>query len=898
MLPPMRHVRTALVVSLVSSIALVACGSREAGPEPVAPAPKPAPVATAPTPPALRLDDSVVPREYALDLTLDPGKADFRGAINISVEVARPTRLIWLHGKRMTVGAATVSAGGKELTATATPSGEFLGLALPEPVGPGAATIHIEYTGQAPTADTEGLFRQTDGGHTYLYSQFEPTGARLAFPCFDEPSFKVPWQVTLHVPKGMVALSNTAVASESTEGDVQTVVFGKTRPLPSYLVALAVGPFDLIDLGRAGRNKIPMRIAVLKGRAAEARYAKKVTGEIVAGLENYFDVPFPYEKLDSVAVPTFLGAMENPGLITYSSPIILASPNEETPQFEQGYAETAAHEIAHHWFGDQVTMAWWDDIWLNESFASFMADRVVDDWQKSWGIAVGRVKDLQRAFNADGLISARKVHNPIAEHNDIAGAFDAISYQKGGALLDMFEAWMGRPSFQRAIHAYLVAHAWGNATSKDFIAALAAESRPEVAAAFESFIEQGGIPLVSLDLACTSGKPELVLGQERFLPIGSKGSADQTWSVPMCVGFPRGAKSAVQCFLFTGKSQRVPLDSPTCPAWVDGNAGGHGYYRVAYARDLGQQVLDHGKLDTAGRTSALFNVKAMVDSGHAPMSQLLEVIPSVARDRDPEIVGVALSLVEDIEPLVDAALVPSYRRFLTRSFARSALAVGWKPRRGESSQTSKLRPSLLNSAGLIGQEPKVVAGARALARRYLAHPAGFDPTLGGLALATSMRAGGDPGLFDRLESAFEKSSDHHVRAALLAGMVMSRDPAQRERTLARTRGDELTLEERFTVLFVAMSDPAERDPVWDYVTKNLDPIAAGLPFLVRPGIIQFGGFFCDAEHRKVVDTVFRAKFERLPGGAKQLKQSLERMDLCIARRAKHGADVAAFLGKQ
>ncbi len=902
MLRGMLAERVAPVSALVLVLVLAACGSRESGP--AAPsATTRAPETSAPggpTPPALRLDGSLVPSEYAVELTLDPARPDFRGVATIAVTLGSETRHIWLHGKRLEVTSATVTgAGGKPVAATAALSGEFLGLALAEPVGPGPATLRFEYLGQMPTTEQEGVFRQVDAGNTYIYTQFEATGARLAFPCFDEPSFKVPWQLTLHVPDGMVALSNTPVEKESTEGSTRTLVFKRTRPLPSYLVALAVGPFDMVDLGRAGRGKTPMRIAVMKGRASEARYAKKVTGQILIGMENYFDIPYPYEKLDSVVVPSFLGAMENPGLITYTARSILAKPNEETPAFEESYAGLAAHEIGHHWFGDLVTMVWWDDIWLNESFATFIADRVIDDWQKSWGIPVSRVKGAQNAFATDSLVTARKVHNPIRQHNDIIGAFDSISYQKGGALLDMFEAWMGRPSFQKAIRRYLKQHAWGNATSRDFIAALAAESRPEIAAAFEGFIEQGGIPLVSLALECAAGKPpELVLGQERFLPVGSRGSARQTWSVPMCVGFPRGKKTAVQCFLFGDQKARVALETETCPAWVDGNSGGHGYYRVAYAGDLQQTLFAQGDLDTAGRVAALFNSRAMVDAGHGKMSDLLAVIPSVAKNRDPEIVGTALELAVSIEPFVGDAERAGYTRFLARSFASPARVIGWKPRRGEGVQVSKLRPNLLGLAAMHGEDPALNAWARMLAQRFLANPRSLDPQLGGVVLASAMRSGGDGKLFDRLEAAFNRTQDKNFRAALLAGMVMSRDPVQRDRTIARLTADKLTLEELFTLAFFAMSDPSTREPAWNHMVKNVDRLLAALPFLVRPAVVQLGGFFCDAEHRKTVDTVLRAKVEKLPGGQKQLGEVLEKLDLCIARRARFGPDVAAFLARQ
>jgi cytosol alanyl aminopeptidase len=865
------------------SILLAACASRPAQP-----------VATPgeATAPALRLDGSVVPTEYALDLALDPAKADFRGQVSIAVEVKRPTRVIWLHGKRLQVTAATVVAG-KELTATANASGEFLSLTLPEAIAPGRARIRLEYVGQMPTTDQEGVFRQTEGGKTYIYTQFEATGARLAFPCFDEPSYKVPWQITLHVPDTMVALGNTLPERETASGAGRTVVFGKTKPLPSYLIALAVGPFDLVDLGRGGRNHIPMRIAVPSGRAAEARYAGRVTGQLLEALERYFDIPYPYDKLDTVAMVSFPGAMENAGMVTYGARILLAKPSEETPAFEKLYADVAAHELAHQWFGDLVTMAWWDDIWLNESFATFMADRVIDDWQKSWGVAVDRVKRAQQAFAADSLITARKVHNPIQQHNDILGAFDSITYQKGGSLLDMFEGWMGRSTFQGAIHGYLARHAFGNATSRDFIATLAAQSGPGVGAAFAGFIEQGGIPLVSVALDCPAGgAAQLVLGQQRFLPVGSKGSAEQTWSIPMCVAFPGGR----QCFLFSDRNARVALETRSCPRWVDANTGGRGYYRLFYAGNLGNRLLAEAPLDTAGRASTLFNFAAMVDAGRVPMSQLLSIIPGVARDKEPDILDVAIDLGIQIEPFVSESGRRHYARFLAESFAPPARALGWKPRPGESLQTSRLRPRLLAVAALQGNDPALIAGARPLAADFLRKPDTLDPRLATVVLATAAEA--DPQLFEKLEAAFAKTADQNVRSALLAGLVMSRGPGQRDRTLARLSTGSLTIEEMIPMLTTAMRDPVTRGPSYDYVSQNYERVTATLSPLVRPALVEIATAFCDETHRKHVDTVLRDKVKDLPGGSKQIDEVLERIDLCITRRARFGKDVADFLEKR
>ncbi|HVV88226.1 MAG TPA: M1 family metallopeptidase, partial [Kofleriaceae bacterium] len=846
---------------------------------------------------------------YALDLSLDPARDSFDGTITIDVRLDHAARDLWLHGKALTIDRATITstatAGAAAQDATATEHGEFLLLSTPEAVPAGPATIRIAYHGQAPVSmsDQEGLFRQAEDGATYLYSQFEATGARRAFPCFDEPSFKVPWQLTLHVPAGLVAVSNTPIESERDDGDRHTVVFTRTPPLPSYLVALAVGPFDVVDLGPAGVNHTPVRAVVPHGRATETRYLEQATPALLAGLERYLGLPFPYPKLDLVAIPTFLGAMENPGMITYASKIILAKPSEESADFQQELAGTVAHEMAHHWFGDLVTMSWWDDIWLNESFADFMADRVVDDWQPRWSIRLHRLQAAQTAFAADSLVSARKIHNPIREHNDIVGAFDAISYEKGGAVLSMFEAWIGRDTFQKVLHDYLTAHAGGNAGAQDFIDALAKASRPDISTAFASFLEQGGIPLVSLDLACTGDRAELVLSQERFLPIGSPGSADQTWTIPMCVatGGAAGAGAVAkpspdQCFLFSGKTARVPLTAPGCPAWVDGNAGGRGYYRVRYTPALGAALLATPAIDSVSRAAALYNLRAMVDAGHAPMSELLAVIPAVAADKAPELTDVALDLALGIDPFVADDQRAAYVRFLGKAFAGPARAAGWTPHADEAAIVATMRPKLLATTAVLAQDPKLLAQAKKLAAAYLRKPTTMDPGLAAVALAAATHAG-DDALARKLEAAFAKTEDHNLRGALLGGMVLAHDPAVRAAAIAHLGAGDLTLEELITLIFSAAGDPTSRGEVYAFVSHHLDQVLDAMPFLVRPAIVRVTGFYCDAAHRADLDTIFRPKVEPLPGGDKEVTEAAEALDLCIAKRAAVAADVAAFLAK-
>lgn len=886
--------------SLLFALAVAACGGSSPRPTSPATAPPPAPTSadtTAPAsrpPPTLRLDDTAAPRGYQLDLTLDPSREDFIGQVTIEVELSRATDVLWMHGKHLSVERATVAAGATQ-DATAEVAGEFLRLAVPRAIGPGRATVTIAYRGQLPDDDMEGLFRQTENGQPYIYSHFEPTGARRAFPSFDEPAFKVPWQLTVRVPRGMVALGNTPIEREADDGDLHVVTFKRTPPMPSYLVALAVGPFDLVDLGTAGRNRVPLRLAVPRGRVADTRYAREVTGQLLEHLEAYLDTPFPYEKLDSVALPTFLGAMENPGLITYAEQLILSPPAAESFGFRRTYATIAAHEMAHHWFGDLVTMTWWDDIWLNESFADFMADRAVDDWQPSWNTPMTRLRSAQSAFAADALMSARKIHNPIRSHEDIVGVFDTISYTKGGALLSMFESWVGRDAFRKVLRDYLAAHAWGNASSADFIAALTAGSRPEVARAFASFLDQGGIPLVSMSLSCAGDRATLALAQERFLPIGSSGAAGQTWSIPMCVEVPSGGATATQCFLFDAARASVPLTAAGCPAWVDGNADGRGYYRVKYEGELGRALVAAAGLSPRARAATLFNLQALVDGGHRPMSALLDALPAAATANDDALLEAALDLTQGIDAYVDDAQVGSYHRFLVRTFGKPARALGWTPRPGESASAAGLRPRLLSVAAVLGQDPALVRDARKLAAQYVAHPDRFDPRLASLALATATRAG-DP-LAGKLAGKLARTTDRTTRAAFLASMVLARDPAVRTAAVAQLSNADLSVEELVAMVFSSAAVPASRDEVYAYVTEHLEAVMAVMPFMVRPAVVRLAGFYCDRPHRDDVDTIFAPRVSKVPGGEKELAEVREAIDLCVAKRAAFGPEVSAFLAR-
>ena len=421
------------------------------------------------TPPKLRLQEQqkIEPVSYRADLTLDPMKDTFSGSLLIRLQISESTNTIWLNAHHLSIASVTLTSGGNNLTGKATPAGDdFVGIAFDTPVPTGPAELSIQYTGEVKKGDTAGLFRVDDKGNSYLLTQFESTDARDVFPSFDEPVYKVPWKLTLHVPAQDTALSNTPIASDHTEGNIRTVEFAETKPLPSYLIAFGVGPFEYLDAGTACKKHIPVRIVVPKGRAAEAKYAAEVTPQILTRLEEYFGIPYPYDKSDQVSVPVTLGfgAMENAGMVTYGQTIILADPSSDGIARQREYASVAAHELAHQWFGDLVTTSWWNDIWLNEAFATWIEQKILAEWKPEWNTRIADVNTKLEAEDQDSLISARQIRQPIESKGDIGAAFDDITYLKGVAVIGMFENWIGSADFRagvQRIKRLCVSHRYG-----------------------------------------------------------------------------------------------------------------------------------------------------------------------------------------------------------------------------------------------------------------------------------------------------------------------------------------------------------------------------------------------------------------------------------------------------
>ena len=497
-------------------------------------------------------------------------------------------------------------------------------------------------------------------------------------------------------------------------------------------------------------------------------YASEVTGPLLAALEEYFEIPYPFGKLDNLAIPQTVGfgAMENPGLVTYVDRLILADPARQTIERQRAYAGTAAHENAHMWFGDYVTMKWWDDIWLNEGFATWMAGKIVAQWKPEWGGEDENAGRRSSAMGADSLASSQPVRRPIHNQGDIQSAFDGISYAKGGALLSMFETWMGPERFRKGVQRYMKTHAWGNATSDDFLAALAAEGAPEVAQSFATFLDQPGVPVVSVAVTCEAGKGKLALAQRRYVPLGSPVSQSQLWQVPVTLRYGAGARSETAKVLVDTATKSTEL--AFCPDWVQANHGGFGYYVAEYSGPLLERLSAVATtLPIAEQMALLDDTRFLFSAGDLSPESALGLLPRFAASSSRLVLDSVLDLATSVDDnLVDEAVRPNYERYLVRLFGARGQKLGFAKRDGESLDDTLLRPAVQRALGITAADPATRAEARRLTEAWFKDPKAIGPEMLGTVLAIAATTG-DAALFDRFEAAALKEQDRRTRGQIL-----------------------------------------------------------------------------------------------------------------------------------
>jgi cytosol alanyl aminopeptidase len=858
------------------------------------------PLEPATTPPALRLGDAATPLSYAARLAVDPARDDFEGEISIDLRINTAAKIIWLNATEIKISSAKIELQPSATSiALKTIAGgdDFVGLQSESTLPVGNAKLTLQYRGKLEPLSTYGLFKQKSGNDLYVVSQFEAYDARRAFPCFDEPGWKTPWQITLDVPTQLVAVSNTPqLAEEKLPNNWKRLTFAPTPPLPAYLIAMAIGPFDVVDGGTAGMKKTPLRYLTPKGRGAEARYAKENTPRLLELLENYFGTPYPYEKLDSVTIAQTVGfgAMENVGMITYSSRLLLAKPHEESDYFRQEYASVAAHEIAHQWFGNLVTMKWWDDVWLNEAFATWLGDnKITYEFNPQWDDGWSRAQQRRRAIDSDRLASTRRVRNPIDKKDDIWAAFDSITYQKGGAVLEMFEASMTPQRFREGVRMYMKKYANGNASMEDFVGALSAASgEKNLVAAFTGFIEQPGVPLIDVALECSGAgniAPTLVLQQSRLKPAGSKMESKEVWNTPACFSFSVNGKVEKQCVNVPNGTTRVALNNlNSCPDWLMGNAQGVGYYVTRYDKSLRarlkQQVLD---LPAPEAISMLSDARLMTQSGLQSVDESLEQVAGQMKHTDVVVQQAALGLLKSLRvEWLNPAQRLAYAQLMRDQVVPMATRLTWLDQPGDNERVRRLRETALPLAADRGEAVALRNQAATLARAWLAKR---DAIPAGMVDAVLGTAGqfAEPALFDSLEQELLTNEDSGDRQKLLEALAQVRAPDLRERALALALHNKVNGREVQNFLETALEEDHNRAASFTFVQKHFDALAAKVPQHRVAQFMQGLERMCSGDERDGFVDFFKSRHAKYEGGPLIYTQSLEKIELCIAARASN-----------
>jgi alanyl aminopeptidase len=874
--------------------------------------------AESPRPP-FRLPPDVVPTRYTLTMGIAPTQERFTGVADIDVRLGSRTAAIWIHGQNLVVSEVTAHESGRDPIAGRWEAIDgdhgVARIVLDRPVGPGAVRLHLVWTAPFDRA-LEGLYRVEVSDESYAFTQFEPLAARKAFPSFDEPRFKTPYDVTLVVPSGSRAFANSReIESVELPNGMRRIRFATTEPLPTYLVAWAVGPFDVVEAtvppNDIRRTPLRLRGLAVRGRGGDLGFAMEHTPRILAALEQYFGTPYPFDKLDIVAVPDFAaGAMENPGLITFREPLLLLAPDAPFAQ-QRGFASTMTHELAHQWFGNLVTMAWWDDLWLNEAFATWMVTAIIDQVFPEMNAQVSALMNAIQAFRADSLATARRIRNPIETTHDIHNAFDTITYSKGASVLAMFEHWLGRETFQRGIRRYLRDHAHGHATAEDLYAALAAESGREVRTPMESFLLQPGVPWVEASLDCTEGQPaRLVLSQRRYLPIGSRAPAEGIWQIPICARYGVAGSVRESCMLLGEARGLMELEGGACPEWVLPNAGGIGYYRWTLPEEQLARLLRPDTLTALGvrdRIAIADSIQAGFAAGQLSFRAAVQALEPFADSTDR---FVALAPIEILRfarnyLLETDAQREAYRAYAMRLYGNQLRRLGWGPRSrtAEDGEQRMLRAAVLSFLALSARDPGVRREAERRGRAWAGQGARQQPgeihadavssDLVDLALTVAAQEGGAP-FFETLDRLLDRTQDAVTRNHLLAGLSNVDDDDLRPRALALALDRRLRLNEVFSPLMGQSGDPEGREVAWSWLQANYDALVERIGPAYAGDLPSMASGFCTETRAAEVRTFFEPRVEATEGGPRNLANAIESIELCAARAAAHRDEAQRF----
>jgi puromycin-sensitive aminopeptidase len=833
-----------------------------------------------------RLPRHVIPTRYDLRLEPDLATATFIGQETVTVTVTQTITTIIMNAADLTVDSAVIEGLQGQRQQASVELDEALQrcrLTFSQPITPGEWRLRVSFRGTL-NDKLRGFYRSTYNDHagltqTLAATQFEATDARRAFPCWDEPDFKAVFAATLVIDKTLTAVSNTSIASETIEEGKKVLRFADSVKMPTYLVAFVVGRIEATTPTFVG--KTPLRLWTVPGKSHLTRFAQDIATASLQFFETYYGIPYPGDKLDLLAIPDFAsGAMENLGAITFRETALLVDQRTGTHAELERVADVVAHENAHMWFGDLVTMSWWNGLWLNEAFATFMEMLAVDAWKPEWkrwdSFSVSRAA----AFSVDGLHSTRPIEYPVRAPKDADAMFDVLTYEKGASVLRMLEQHIGPTVFRDGVRDYLLTHAYGNADTKDLWVSLGKAAKQPVPDLMDGWIFQPGYPLVTADLSSDS---ELILTQQRFTYLQnpfppSAHPSPGGWQIPIQLRVVTGDQSETRRLLLTGAESRLTLPRETQSVVI--NEGGHGFYRVRYGQTLLKRLLDNGldKLAANERFNLVNDAWAATVAGLTPLADHLALTARLTQERDKNVWAVLIESFAFLNRIIKPTDRPALESFVRSRVGPAAAAVGWSPQPGESDLTRQLRSELIGALGKLGNDPAIHARAAELYAASRKDATAVDPNLVP-ALVSILAFTGDTARYDEFTERFRTAATPQEERRYLFSLAGFQQPSLLDRTLAKTLNGEIRIQDAPFIVSAVMGNVCGREQAWNFVKTNWDQMDRRFP---KQGLRRMCGGIAaltTPELERDVRAFFSSR--KIDLGGKTLEQYLEQLRIAV-----------------
>ena len=843
------------------------------------------------------LPRNAIPSRYDLTLQPDLQAATFTGSVIIALEVVEATDAIWLNAADLEIISTTLEDSDGNHVCSPEPElladQERLRLGLGAALPPGGYRLMLGFEGIL-NDKLHGFYRSTfkdDDGNEHLIAttQFESTDARRAFPCFDEPDFKAVFGVTLIVPDDLYAVSNAPIVSETPAGNGWRLVsFDDTMKMSTYLVAFIVGPFEATEA--VDVDGVPLRVVHPIGKGHLTAFALEVGAFTLRHFAAYYDIPYPGQKLDLVAIPDFaFGAMENLGCVTFREVLLLLDPQQATQPERVRVADVIAHEIAHMWFGDLVTMRWWNGIWLNEAFATFMGTMAVDAFDAQWQRWVQFGLERSAAFDVDSLHHTRPIEYPVQSPKDADGMFDLLTYEKGGSVLRMLEQHLDTTPFRDGIRHYLRKHQYGNTETNDLWDAIEEVTGEPARRVMDSWIYQRGFPLLSV-VGDAAGK--FTLNQHRFSFTPLSNGNDSVWSIPVTLRYGHGGQVTERRELLESASLEIDFGHPV--DWMVVNAGGHGFYRVRYAPDLLQQLrpIMLQQLTAIERYTLVDDTWASVLAGSTAAADFLALAQGLRDESDLDVWTLLCGCLEQLSRLLDGEAESRYQAVLRDLYTPALERLGWTPKPDDTSRTLELRGLLIRSLAVVASDAGAQEQCRDLHGRYLQDSSSVEPNVAAAAASAVACCGseGDYGVFvERFKSG---ATPQEVRRYqnLLASFPGT---DQIITTLDMSLDGTVRTQDAPYLVAQCLRNRRCGGQAWRFVRDNWDAMLEAYPSnaIVR----MLDGVKTLSPPDVAADVAAFFETHEVPQGELTLRQHLERLQVNVALREREAERLGAAL---